>query len=257
MHRGYTRRYRKRWDKGTHKDHLLWVLMDYLIDHANYKDTKIFFPNIGEIPIKRGEHIFSVVKIADKLGVGRQRIRTKLKILEKIQFLTMEPTNLYTKIYIINYDIYQGNQPEANQATNQDLTKSQPSPNQVLTIDKKDNNIKKVKNKKVQQPAVGIFSNYTIDEKITLLVETAIFPKADIFVKSQLKKNKNESALNHTLNQLYRKAKNNGHHGNFDAWAYCNYILKVESGNYNERDSVAEAQRQKNALRDMINEIGG
>ena len=103
MHRGYTKRWRKRWDKDYCKDHLLFTMMEYFIDHANYKDTEVFFPNIGTIPLKRGEHIFSTVKLAVKLGVNRQRIRTKLKILENVEFLTTETTNKYTKIFVLNY----------------------------------------------------------------------------------------------------------------------------------------------------------
>ena len=35
MHRGYTKRWRKRWDKGYHKDPVLWIMMDYFIDFAH------------------------------------------------------------------------------------------------------------------------------------------------------------------------------------------------------------------------------
>lgn len=58
MHRGYTKRWRKRWDKNYHHDPLLWMLMDFFIDFANYKDSEVFFPNVGVIPLKRGQHIF-------------------------------------------------------------------------------------------------------------------------------------------------------------------------------------------------------
>jgi hypothetical protein len=137
MHRGYTKHWRKRWEKDYCKDHLLWVMMDYFIDHANYKDTEIFFPNIGTIPLKRGEHIFSTVKLAEKLGVDRQRVRSKLKILKNIKFLTSRPTNRYTKVFVINYDTYQPQDMQVNQQTNQQLTSTQPATNQQLTIDKK------------------------------------------------------------------------------------------------------------------------
>ena len=149
MHRGYTKRWRKRWDKDYCKDHLLFTMMEYFIDHANYKDTEIFFPNVGTIPLKRGEHIFSTVKLSAKLGVDRQRIRSKLKILKNIEFLTIQPTNRYTKIFVINYDIYNSNENEPNQLTNQHLTSTQPATNQQLTTDKKVNKEKKVNKVKI------------------------------------------------------------------------------------------------------------
>jgi len=142
MHRGYTKRWRKRWDKGYHHDPILWLLMDYFIDHANHKDKEIYFPGIGKIPLKRGQHIYGTNKLAEFLGVSRQRIRTKLKILENIGFLTIKTTNKYSIASVINYDIYQPLPEEIKQQTNQQLSSSQPAPNQQLTTpnkDKKDN----------------------------------------------------------------------------------------------------------------------
>jgi hypothetical protein len=141
VHRGYTKRWRKRWDKDYCKDHLLFTMMEYFIDHANYRHTEIFFPNVGAIPLKRGQHIFGTRKLAEKLGVDRQRIRTKLKILKKIEFLTLKPTHHYTIATILNYDIYQSDDVEANPP----LTHAKPTPNPQLTTPKKDKKDKKVK----------------------------------------------------------------------------------------------------------------
>ena len=46
---GWTKHHRQRWDKGYHLDQLLWVIMDYFIDFANWEDGEVFFPNIGVI----------------------------------------------------------------------------------------------------------------------------------------------------------------------------------------------------------------
>ena len=156
MHRGYTKRWRKRWDKDYCQDHLLFTMMEYFIDHANYRDTEVFFPNIGTIPLKRGEHIFSTVKLAAKLGVDRQRIRSKLKILKNIKFLTSQSTNRYTKVFVINYNIYQPEDKETNQPNYHQETSTQPATNQQLTTDKKVNKDKKVKNKPPYIPPGGI-----------------------------------------------------------------------------------------------------
>lgn len=146
MYRGYTKRWRKRWEKEYHKDRLLWVLMDYFIDHANYKDSEVFFKNVGLIPVKRGEHIFGTRKLAQFMGVDRQRIRTKLKILEKMEFLTLKVTHLYSIANIINYDTYNPQDDKANPLTNQELTQLKPSPNPDLTTDKEYKKDKECKN---------------------------------------------------------------------------------------------------------------
>jgi hypothetical protein len=122
-------------------------MMEYFIDHANYKDSEIFLPNVGLIPLKRGQHIFGTRKLAVKLGVDRQRIRTKLIKLKNIEFLTLKPTHLYSIATVINYDIYQPSELEANPLTNQDLTQSKPSPNPQLTTPNKDKKVNKEKNK--------------------------------------------------------------------------------------------------------------
>ena len=145
MHRGYTKRWRKRWDKDYCKDHLLWVIMSYFIDHANYRESTVYVPNIGAVTLKRGQHIFSTLKLAAKLGVDRQRIRTKLKILKKMNFLTIKTTNKFSIAYVINYDTYQDKECSANQQTDQQLTSTQPAPNQQLTTPNKDKKVKKVK----------------------------------------------------------------------------------------------------------------
>jgi uncharacterized phage protein (TIGR02220 family) len=120
--------------------------MDYFIDHANYKDTEIYFPNVGVIALKRGQHIFGTRKIAEKLRVDRQRIRTKLTKLKNIGFLTLQPTHQYTIATVINYDTYQPSELEANPLTNQELTQAKPSPNPQLTRHNKDKKEKKVNN---------------------------------------------------------------------------------------------------------------
>ena len=58
-----------------------------------------------------------------------------------------------------------------------------------------------------------------------------IFPEAFKFAGQQLKKKMNPRAVLHTLTKCYMKK-------TFDkgAWAYCVAIIKVENGNFNERD---------------------
>lgn len=146
MERGYTKRWRKRWEKNYHKDRLLWVLMDYFIDHANYQDVDIYLKGVGSIPLKRGQHVFGTVKLARFIGVDRQRIRTKLTILKNIGFLTIKTTNKYSIASIINYNTYNPLKTTTNQQNDHQLTSSKPATNQQLTTDNKDNKVKKDKN---------------------------------------------------------------------------------------------------------------
>jgi hypothetical protein len=94
-------------------------MMDYFIDHANYADGEVYVPGCGMIPLKRGQHIFGTSRMADFLGVARSSARRKLKILENIDFLTIQTTNRYSIASIINYDTYQDAIPESGQQMGQ------------------------------------------------------------------------------------------------------------------------------------------
>ena len=104
MNRGYTKRWRKRWDKGYHTDIYLWLLMDYFIDFANYKDKKIYFPGCGMVSLKRGQHIFGYRKASEFLNISFSMVRRKIKLLETIGFLTLKATHQYSIATVINYD---------------------------------------------------------------------------------------------------------------------------------------------------------
>lgn len=64
------------------------------------------------------------------------------------------------------------------------------------------------------------------------LYTNKIFPKVHSFVNKMLKQNKNERAIIHTLTRCYLKKE----FKNDDPWAYCAHIIKIENGNFNERE---------------------
>jgi len=145
MHRGYTKRWRKRWDKGYHYDPDLWLLMSYFIDFANYKDSEVYFPNAGLIPLKRGQHIFGTPQLSAFLGWDRNRTRRKLKILKNINFLTIQTTNRYSIATVINYNTYQPTDHENDQPENQQPTSRRPADDQQMTTPNKVKNSNKDK----------------------------------------------------------------------------------------------------------------
>jgi hypothetical protein len=201
--------------------------MDYFIDHANYEDKEIYFPNVGKIRIKRGQHIFGSQKLSEYLGVSRQRIRSKLARLKQLNFLTIQSTNRYSIATVLNYKKYNPTKNEINQQKNQQLT----TPKEVNNIDTSINNfilptkeeIKESSQKKIKEDLQKI-----CDELYT----KNVFIDAHKFKNTMLKRKINPRALLHTLIRCYIKQsfkKDN-------PWGYCLEILKVEDGNYNEVD---------------------
>lgn len=116
------------------------------------------------------------------------------------------------------------------------------------------NNIKTIKDnkkkKKKMRPSVG-FSQLNFQDKIEYLYQQSIFPKIHSFVNTQKKHKKNEAAILYTLNQCYLKYLNGGFK-NGDAWAYCQVIINRTNGNYNEREHIAKAEKQKRELNELI-----
>jgi hypothetical protein len=150
VNRGYTKRWRKKWDRGYHQDPLLWVMMDYFIDYANYKESTVYCTGVGLIPLKRGEHIYSLRRLSEFMNVDMGQIRRRLKILETIEFLSIRTTNHFSIVSVINYDLYQNKElmfdtptdtPSDKQTTNQRQTNDKPT-----ALPNKDKKVKKVNN---------------------------------------------------------------------------------------------------------------
>lgn len=120
----------------------------YIILNANHEDGTWYDKyNDLEVSVKRGQLIVSRNKIANEWfrndkDVTEQKIRTTLKRLEKFGFLTIKSTKHYTLLEVHNYNVYQQQENETNQPTNQGLTNAQPRLNQGLTTNKNDKNNK-------------------------------------------------------------------------------------------------------------------
>ena len=182
MNRGYTKRWRKRWDKGYHMDVHLWVMMDYFIDFANYKEKMIFFPNCGMIKLKRGEHIFGYRKVSEFLNMDMSMCVRKIKLLEKIGFMTIQSTNRYSIASIINYDIYQNdNYPDDKPdyvPTYMRSENERKTDDKQTTLPNKEKNIKKEKKVKNTHKACAWPKDFSLtDEKIKYAVDNGIDKK--------------------------------------------------------------------------------
>lgn len=128
---------------------------------ANHKDAKWRGKEI-----ERAQFITSIDKLAQELGLTRQKIRTALKNLQLTNDLTIQSTTQHTVITVNNYDSYQSKTEE--QQTNQQ-TNNKPFNNQTnkqitseITTNNKDNNEKNlIINNMSSPPKKGDFSSNT------------------------------------------------------------------------------------------------
>jgi len=128
----------------SHLNAIQKLITIYLILMANHKDKQWWDKYHNKfITIKRGSLITSIEQIRKKINdrlVTTQKIRTCVKILKNMQFLTSETTSGYSYVTIIKYDFYQ----DASRYKTRKLTSHQQASNKPLTIN---NNVKNVKNR--------------------------------------------------------------------------------------------------------------
>lgn len=136
MNRGYIKLWRKTLDSGLLSNGPVWQVFGYLMLNATHKPHKMLLGSTV-IDLRPGDVVVSRRKMAEKLNLGEQQIRTALKTLEKLEIVTSRITHRYTLISLTNWDTYQDEQPTANPQPNPQpnpqITHSQPSANPVLT----------------------------------------------------------------------------------------------------------------------------
>jgi len=148
----------------TSGDSYLIHLAIYLLLKVNHEDKRILF-NGQEIVIKRGQGIFGLNQLVKELTPYKNEnsrnfkkfktiIYRRLKILEKLQFLKLQPTNKFTIITILNYDVYQASETPVKLQRN-----SSETPVKTNKNNKNDKNEKNIKNINNINTIIGLFKN--------------------------------------------------------------------------------------------------
>lgn len=127
------------------------------------------------ILVKRGQVITGRKKLAEKLNLSEQEIRSCIDRLKSTNEITIKSTNKYSVITIVKYDEYQGklectNQ-QINQENNQPATNKQPANNQQITTIKEDKECKENKEfKNINTFAQSNSENSSLQAKETPII---------------------------------------------------------------------------------------
>lgn len=159
--------------------------LDLLLS-ANHEEGKTLIGN-NLIIVCRGSFITSEVKLADKWGWSRKKVRVFLSYLESDQMLTKKGTSKYTSITIGNYGLYQDLGPAKEQQKNIKRTSKEHQKN-TNNNDNNDNNKNNVNN--------YIYSDFSSNENV---IETI---REFIEMRNLIKKPLSERALKIILNKL-------------------------------------------------------
>ena len=134
MHRGYIKIWRKIKDSGLYQLPETFTLFMFILTEATHQPRRV-----GSTLLQRGQYSSGRIELARILKQSEQTVRTGLGRLKRLEILTIETTSHGSIYTVVNYSLYQVNEGDANQQTNQPLTSDQPAANQPLTSDQPHN----------------------------------------------------------------------------------------------------------------------
>lgn len=122
-------------------DHLaVWI---YLLLNASHAEYPVLFGG-KKISLKAGQLITGRKSIASTLGISESKVRRILDLFEIDQQIDRQRSNKNSLVSILNWDKYQ----IFDQQIDQQLTNKRPTSDQQPTTNKKNKNIKKIKEDK-------------------------------------------------------------------------------------------------------------
>lgn len=105
------------------------------------------------INLERGQLIASRNRLAREWMWTERKVRTFLKLLVSQDMIKLETDQGVTKLTVCNYDLFQGERPEADQQ----VTSERPASDQQVTTNKNGKKGKNVKKEKVCAPTGALF----------------------------------------------------------------------------------------------------
>jgi len=215
---GYIKIYRKLKDWEWFTDSVTLMVFIYCLTSANWKDGKF-----KGIDVPRGSFITGRKKMAERLNISEQSLRTAINHLKSTNEITIKSTNKFSLVTIVNWEKYQDFEEELTNKTTNKMSNEQPTTNQQLTTIEERNNIKRNNNIFIK-PTLEEVRAYCEERNNNVDPETFINfyeSKGWLIGKNKMKdwkaavrtweKNRKEKqAINQT--DLYRKCKS----GNYD-----------------------------------------
>jgi hypothetical protein len=121
-------------------------LFMHLLLMANHQDG-----SWHGISIKRGQHLTGRKKLAKALKLGERSIRTSLNNLKSTNEVTIQTTNRYSIITVVNYNAYNDKDIDDDQPSDQPAANNRPTTDQQPTTNKNEKNEKNEKEVKAMQ----------------------------------------------------------------------------------------------------------
>lgn len=140
MDEGYIKLYRSMTNWEWYSDVNTKAVFLHLLLNANLEETR-YMNHV----IPKGGLVIGRKRLAADLGISERSVRTALKHLKMTNEVTIETTNRFSIVTIVNWEKYQTNSKRATNKTTNDLTNNRPTSDQQVTTEKEYKN-KELKN---------------------------------------------------------------------------------------------------------------
>lgn len=148
MFSGWVKVYRRVLEKGWLTNPKLWAFWSWCLLKASHQEHTVIVGH-QSVNLLPGQFVFGRKQASRELGQSEQSIRTHLKFLHVVeQNITIQTTNKYSIISIINWGSYQGEGDVDGHQSDQPLTSQQPAIDRPLTTNKNGKNGNKEEIKK-------------------------------------------------------------------------------------------------------------
>lgn len=133
---GWVKLHRSLLDWEWYDDINVCRLFTHLILKANHKDK-----TWRGIKINTGSFVTGRQALSEETGLSEQKIRSCLDKLKSTSEITIESTNRYSVVTLVNWESYQNNDNELTSNSTTNPLSNQPTDNQQITTTKNDKNV--------------------------------------------------------------------------------------------------------------------
>ena len=134
MNEGFIKIYRSLLGWEWYQDANTMRVFIHLLLNANWEDSRY---RGYEVP--KGSLVCGRKKLAEDLGLSEQEIRTSLNHLKSTNEITIQPTNRFSIVSIVNWEKFQGFGEESTNKLTNKPTNNQPTINHIKEIKNKRN----------------------------------------------------------------------------------------------------------------------
>lgn len=143
MAEGWIKLYRKLMDSPIFENERLLKVFVYCLLKSSHQDRNAVI-GLQTIELKKGQFVFGRKKAAAELNIPESTVWRHMKLLEKMNVLTLESNNKWTVVTVDNWGKYQGGDNESEQQMDGKRT----ADGQQMDTDKNVKNVNNAKNEK-------------------------------------------------------------------------------------------------------------